>query len=154
MTVNYGWVELIDLLSWGCLAALVAIVLYRGCQEYYLPSQQERKLAAVREEFKEESGERWVQRIRHLILKRVYGQKPELLACKYFRITHRMPFPYTCDVISFKSATHVMSSAKPAAGNAGDSRQSHRNHKKEAANSLCTYQGFLRYPSSAKTTEM
>lgn len=51
----FARVELIDLLSWGCLAALVAIVLYRGYQEYYLPSQQERKLAALREEFKEES---------------------------------------------------------------------------------------------------
>ena len=47
--------ELIDLLSWGCLAALVAIVLYRAYQEYYLPIQQERKLTALREQFEEES---------------------------------------------------------------------------------------------------
>jgi hypothetical protein len=51
----FARVELIDLLSWGCLAALVAIVLYRAYQEYYLPIQQERKLTALRERFEEES---------------------------------------------------------------------------------------------------
>ena len=51
----FARVELIDLLSWGCLAALVAIVLSRAYQEYYLPIQQERKLTALREQFEEES---------------------------------------------------------------------------------------------------
>ncbi len=51
----FARVELIDLLSWGCLAALVAIVLYRAYQEYYLPIQQERKLTALRGQFEEES---------------------------------------------------------------------------------------------------
>ena len=51
----FARVELIDLLSWGCLAALVAIVLYRTYQEYYLPVQQERKLTALREQFEEKS---------------------------------------------------------------------------------------------------
>ena len=51
----FSRVELIDLLSWGCLAALVAIVLYRAYQEYYLPIQQERKLTALRGQFEEES---------------------------------------------------------------------------------------------------
>jgi len=51
----FARVELIDLLSWGCLAALVAIVLYRAYQEYYLPLQQERKLTALREQFEEGS---------------------------------------------------------------------------------------------------
>ncbi len=51
----FARVQLIDLLSWGCLAALVAIVLYRAYQEYYLPIQQERKLTALREQFEEES---------------------------------------------------------------------------------------------------
>ena len=50
----FARVELIDLLSWGCLAALVAIILYRAYQEYYLPIQQERKLTALREQFEEE----------------------------------------------------------------------------------------------------
>ena len=50
----FARVELIDLCR-GLLAALVAIVLYRAYQEYCLPSQQERKLAALREEFKDES---------------------------------------------------------------------------------------------------
>ena len=51
----FARVQLIDLLSWGCLAALVAIVLYRAYQEYYQPIQQERKLTALREQFEEES---------------------------------------------------------------------------------------------------
>ena len=44
----------------GCLAALVAIVLYRAYQEYYLPIQQERKLTALRGQFEEESERAWI----------------------------------------------------------------------------------------------
>ena len=36
--------ELIDVLSWGCLAALVVIVLFKSYQEYYLPARRERLL--------------------------------------------------------------------------------------------------------------
>ena len=44
-------VELIDLLAWGALAALVAITLYRAYDEYYLPSRRLRALEAAKERF-------------------------------------------------------------------------------------------------------
>ena len=44
-------VELIDLLAWGALAALVAITLYRAYNEYYLPSRRLRALEAAKERF-------------------------------------------------------------------------------------------------------
>jgi uncharacterized membrane protein YebE (DUF533 family) len=46
-------VELIDLLSWGCLAALVAIVSYRAYQEYYLPKKREQALTEAKARFDE-----------------------------------------------------------------------------------------------------
>lgn len=44
-------VELIDLLAWGALAALVTITLYRAYNEYYLPSRRLRALEAAKERF-------------------------------------------------------------------------------------------------------
>jgi len=44
-------VELIDLLAWGALAALVAITLYRAYDEYYLPRRRLRALEAAKERF-------------------------------------------------------------------------------------------------------
>jgi len=44
-------VELIDLLAWGALAALVAITLYRAYDEFYLPRRRLRALEAAKERF-------------------------------------------------------------------------------------------------------
>ncbi|NCZ62920.1 MAG: hypothetical protein EBY62_03735 [Cellvibrionales bacterium] len=41
----FARVELIDLLSWGCLVALVVIVVYRAYQEYYLPARRQVRMA-------------------------------------------------------------------------------------------------------------
>ena len=49
----FARVELIDLLSWGCLAALVAIVSYRAYQEYYLPRKREQALERAKAQFDE-----------------------------------------------------------------------------------------------------
>ena len=49
----FARVEIIDLLSWGCLAALIAIVAYRAYQEYYLPKKRERALADAKARFDE-----------------------------------------------------------------------------------------------------
>ena len=49
----FARVELIDLLSWGCLAALVLIVAYRAYEEYYLPRKRERALAEAKAKFDE-----------------------------------------------------------------------------------------------------
>ena len=49
----FARVELIDLLSWGCLAALVAIVSYRAYQEYYLPRKREQALTEAKARFDE-----------------------------------------------------------------------------------------------------
>ena len=49
----FARVEIIDLLSWGCLAALVAIVSYRAYQEYYLPRKREQALERVKAQFDE-----------------------------------------------------------------------------------------------------
>ena len=40
----FARVELIDLLSWGCLVALILMVVYRAHEEYYLPRKRERAL--------------------------------------------------------------------------------------------------------------
>ena len=42
-------VELIDILAWGALAALVAITCYRAYEEYYLPRRRLRALEAVKQ---------------------------------------------------------------------------------------------------------
>jgi hypothetical protein len=42
-------VELIDILAWGALAALVAITSYRAYEEYYLPRRRLRALEAVKQ---------------------------------------------------------------------------------------------------------
>ena len=42
-------VELIDILSWGALVALVAITSYRAYDEYYLPRRRLRALEAVKQ---------------------------------------------------------------------------------------------------------
>ena len=44
-------VELIDLLAWGALVALVAITLYRAYDEFYLPRRRLRALEAAKERF-------------------------------------------------------------------------------------------------------
>jgi hypothetical protein len=49
----FARVELIDLLSWGCLAALIAIVGYRAYQEYYLPKKREQALIEAKARFDE-----------------------------------------------------------------------------------------------------
>ena len=49
----FARVELIDLLSWGCLAALIVIVAYRAYQEYYLPKKRERALLEAKLRFSE-----------------------------------------------------------------------------------------------------
>ena len=49
----FARVELIDLLSWGCLAALVLIVAYRAYEEYYLPRKRERALLEAKQRFSE-----------------------------------------------------------------------------------------------------
>tara|TARA_B100000683_G_scaffold241478_1_gene249475 strand:- start:2235 stop:2570 length:336 start_codon:yes stop_codon:yes gene_type:complete len=49
----FARVELIDLLSWGCLAALILIVSYRAYEEYYLPRKRERALAEAKAKFDE-----------------------------------------------------------------------------------------------------
>ena len=49
----FARVEIIDLLSWGCLAALVAIVSYRAYQEYYLPRKREQALERAIAQFDE-----------------------------------------------------------------------------------------------------
>jgi uncharacterized membrane protein YebE (DUF533 family) len=49
----FARVELIDLLSWGCLAALIAIVAYRAYQEYYLPKKREQALVEAKARFDE-----------------------------------------------------------------------------------------------------
>ena len=49
----FARVELIDLLSWGCLAALIAIVSYRAYQEYYLPKKREQALTEAKARFDE-----------------------------------------------------------------------------------------------------
>lgn len=51
----FARVELIDLLSWGCLAALISIVAYRAYEEYYLPRKRERALAEAKAKFDEAS---------------------------------------------------------------------------------------------------
>ena len=42
-------VELIDLLAWGALAALVAITSYRAYEEYYLPRRRLQALEAMKQ---------------------------------------------------------------------------------------------------------
>jgi len=42
-------VELIDILAWGALAALVVITSYRAYEEYYLPRRRLRALEAVKQ---------------------------------------------------------------------------------------------------------
>ena len=42
-------VELIDILAWGALVALVAITSYRAYEEYYLPRRRLRALEAVKQ---------------------------------------------------------------------------------------------------------
>ena len=42
-------VELIDMLAWGALAALVVITSYRAYDEYYLPRRRLRALEAVKQ---------------------------------------------------------------------------------------------------------
>ena len=49
----FARVEIIDLLSWGCLAALIAIVGYKAYQEYYLPKKREQALADAKARFDE-----------------------------------------------------------------------------------------------------
>ena len=49
----FARVELIDLLSWGCLAALILIVVYRAYQEFYLPRKRERALLEAKQRFSE-----------------------------------------------------------------------------------------------------
>ncbi len=49
----FARVELIDLLSWGCLAALILIVAYRAYEEYYLPGKRERALAEAKAKLEE-----------------------------------------------------------------------------------------------------
>ena len=49
----FARVELIDLLSWGCLAALILIVAYRAYEDYYLPRKRERALAEAKAKFDE-----------------------------------------------------------------------------------------------------
>ena len=49
----FARVELIDLLSWGCLAALILIVAYRAYQEFYLPRKRERALLEAKQRFSE-----------------------------------------------------------------------------------------------------
>ena len=49
----FARVEIIDLLSWGCLAALVTIVSYRAYQEYYLPRKREQALERAKAQFDE-----------------------------------------------------------------------------------------------------
>ena len=49
----FARVELIDLLSWGCLAALILIVVYRAYEEYYVPRKRERALAEAKAKFAE-----------------------------------------------------------------------------------------------------
>ena len=49
----FARVEIIDLLSWGCLAAMVAIFSYRAYQEYYLPRKRERALERVKAQLDE-----------------------------------------------------------------------------------------------------
>ena len=44
----FARVELIDILSWGSLAALVVIVAYRAYQEFYLPKSRVRALEAMK----------------------------------------------------------------------------------------------------------
>ena len=50
---GFARVELIDLLSWGCLAALLLIVAYRAYEEFYLPRKRERALLEARQRFNE-----------------------------------------------------------------------------------------------------
>jgi hypothetical protein len=47
----FARIELIDLLSWGCLAALVMIVAYRAYEEFYLPRKRERALVEAKQRF-------------------------------------------------------------------------------------------------------
>ena len=49
----FARVELIDLLSWGCLVALIFIVAYRAYEEYYLPRKRERALLEAKLRFNE-----------------------------------------------------------------------------------------------------
>ena len=49
----FARVELIDLLAWGCLAALVLIVAYRAYEEFYLPRKRERALLEAQHRFSE-----------------------------------------------------------------------------------------------------
>tara|TARA_Y100000991_G_scaffold107378_1_gene81014 strand:- start:742 stop:1071 length:330 start_codon:yes stop_codon:yes gene_type:complete len=49
----FARVEIIDLLSWGCLAALVVIVSYRAYQEFYLPRKREQALERAKAQFDE-----------------------------------------------------------------------------------------------------
>lgn len=49
----FARVELIDLLSWGCLAALGLIVSYRAYEEYYLPRKRARALLEAQLRFNE-----------------------------------------------------------------------------------------------------
>ena len=43
--------ELIDVLAWGALLALVAITLYRVYEEYYLPERRMEKLQKIKSQF-------------------------------------------------------------------------------------------------------
>ncbi len=43
--------ELIDVLAWGALLALVVITLYRVYEEYYLPGRRMDKLQKIRSQF-------------------------------------------------------------------------------------------------------
>ena len=43
--------ELIDVLSWGCLAALIVIVVYKAYREYYLPQKRQKMLEAAKAKF-------------------------------------------------------------------------------------------------------
>ena len=49
----FARVELIDLLSWGCLAALGLIVSYRAYEEYDLPRKRARALLEAQLRFNE-----------------------------------------------------------------------------------------------------
>lgn len=53
----FARVEIIDLLSWGCLVALIGIVSYRAYQEYYLPRKREHALLEAKVRFDEMAAE-------------------------------------------------------------------------------------------------
>ena len=47
----FARVELIDVLAWGALLALVVITLYRVYEEYYLPGRRMDKLQKIKSQF-------------------------------------------------------------------------------------------------------